>query len=138
MSHETSVKKYGGTVRIDVQLHGRPRSRHGSSKSLLHRDLHNPLFSRLKGNSLSEILVTVLMDRDHVLARKKQHLLGAFELFEVAHVLAIDPDTGGLFDFRFAFKLDFTHHLITGVDGSGKQESADGDSCPQRARESSE
>ncbi len=57
-----------------------------------------------------------------MLTGQQHHFLVAFEFFQIANVLTVDPDTGVPFHFGHALKLHFPHHLIVRVTICGEKE----------------
>jgi hypothetical protein len=114
VADEPVVEEDCGAARIYNNFYDGPRGGHGASRALLHGDRHHSLFARMDRDLLREVLITILANGDGVVARKKEHFLRSLQFLEVAHVLAINPDAGSLFDFRFALELYFAHNVVAG------------------------
>lgn len=123
VSYEVSVEKNGGAGRVDINLDGGPGGGIGSGGSLLHGDFHGELLAGSEHDALGEVLVAVLAHGDDVLAGEQQDALVAFEFFEVADVLAVDPDAGRSLDFGFSFETKFAHDLISRQERGRQQQS---------------
>lgn len=137
VSYEASVEENGGAGRIDINFDGGPGSGSGSGGSLLHGDFHRELLAGGEHDALGKVLVAVLAHGDDMLAGEQQDSLVAFELFEVADVLAVDPYAGRSLDLGFAFEAKFAHDLISCQERGRQQESRKRKDGAEPARHSS-
>ena len=100
MADEQTIQKDCGTIGIYRQFDLGGDERHLETQIFHHLHENSLLFSGLQSQFACEIFVTVLANGDLMFARKEQDLLRSLEFLQVAKVLAINPDPGGLLDFR--------------------------------------
>ena len=126
VADELSIQKNGGAIRINRHLDFGGDGGHHVPRVFHHGDGDDLLFAGSQHDVAGEVLVAVLAHRKVVRARKQKNLLRPLEFMQIAEILAVDPNAGGLFDFGCALELELAENFILG-EGSGHEEDAAND-----------
>src|SRR5207245_11169347 len=73
---------------------------------------------------LREVQVSVLPNGDLVVSGKQENFLRSLELFQVAEILSVNPNSGSFFDFGGALQLKLAQHFVSRVGSLDKNRQA--------------
>src|SRR5450755_969707 len=103
-------------VRDDRQFDFRGDRRNLHPEILLQDDSDDLFSSGLNGDLLCKVLITSLAYHDLVLARQQQNLFRPLQLFQIPHVLPVNPYSRGFLHLGGADELDLPQDIIPRVE----------------------
>src|SRR5882724_667821 len=124
-SHKGVIDKDSSPLWSDMQLDLRSDFWKLGSRILEHDHLQDGFLARFDKHLLGEIGVPRLAHGDFMFTGQKQDFLVVLKLVDVAYVLPIDPNAGGLVCFGLADQLHFSQDLVLSNGCTTKHQAAE-------------